>query len=205
MERHIAVCADCDAAWQDHRLLQDAIVDWIAETPAVCLSGGDWPSNPAVDVRPEPLPKGSGRSNGPGRFAEWQLRYVLALVACVLLTTVPLLQAPPQNQPGSARWTSSPAAAVRDTQQATASLDSLLRDASDAYLGLARDALSPVSEIVPPRVASDTVENDSRAQTPRVDSDNPRWRRGMEPIQRDFEQAVGFLVNVVTATPPEPL
>jgi len=205
MERHIAECADCDAAWQDHRFLDQAIVEWIAETPAVCLSGGCWESNATVDMVHGPLPDGQRRPAWHGRLAEWRMLQVLALAAGVLLMTVPLIHSPPQKHRGSDRLISSPAAAVRGTHRATASLDSLLRDASDAYLVLARDALSPVSEIVPPRVVADDAGKGSAAETLQGDADNPQWQRGIEPIQRDFEQAVGFLVNVVTATPPKPL
>jgi len=81
-------------------------------------------------------------------------------------------------------------------------VEALVRDASSAYLELARDAADIFTDtivlipepVLPPR-SGDSTENDADQSTP--------WGQELDPIRRDVGHAFNFLLNTIT-TDPEP-
>jgi hypothetical protein len=205
MEKHVARCGRCESLWQEQQFLDRTIVDWIADIPSVSLSTArlDW-NVPVVAI--EDAPPNPQRLSGPRRcVSERPMIQVLALTAGVLLMMVPAIRRPAGVDPVPVSLSSLSMQTGRDEPSRVESLDSLLRNVSDAYLVLAEETLSPVSEFVPFQSLRGDRQQVAVAEFHETETTALEWQRGIEPIQRDVEQAVGFLLHVVTPSTEPPL
>ena len=203
MTEHVADCGTCAAVWREQLFLDRVIEDWIRDIPIAAID--------RAALERDAVPSADGGTSHTLRFREVgerhasERRLVLTLVvaACSVLLMLAALRSPVQVDPasgGNLAWVSKNA---RELPSEYASLDGLLRDAGDAYLGLAEQALLPVREIVPASPETDVALSD--VQGPAPEDRMSEWQAGIVPIQRDVEQAVGFLLNVVRPAAELPL
>jgi len=228
MREHAANCRACGKRWELEVILWRAIPIWKDQTPAVDLVDGvlgklafdDQRSMKSVRLSCDVAGLGEADSrtqDSIGRVHRrmspqqtgWQSIAILVTVASLLFMLAFTLARPvtvDQNIPPSGGQIAADNIEadnpLQQSNQDEPEIDSLLRDAGSAYLVLAEGAahvLTDARMLLPPTDFNDSEFGSDQDSSNQRASGSGKWRRELQHLGRDLENAVDFLLDAVPA------
>jgi hypothetical protein len=211
LRAHAEACPRCAAHWGQHEMLEQAVAAWKSQMPPVDLTDrvmAHWAFEDGGDRCPSRV--ATVHKSDRRTLGKWAVLGAAVAVLAILLS--PLLWRSSKDHPGSVEIAGgSPASQrpqdglIQDDSSTAARrvspvrLESAVREAGSAWMGLAKEAGGTVREMaafLPERTLASVPQRDVE-QAPQQPGWTEKLRNEIAPIQRDVGRAMDFLLDTV--------